>query len=108
MTTRKLAVQPPPPVNAHLSLHTCHPLHAALCVLLSPRSYISDITTSQCRQLLKKEATGSLFDVVLHDGAPNVGGAWSSEAYTQVGGVPGAQPQQRTAQRVTPQRCIRL
>jgi len=49
-----------------------------------PRSYISDITTSQCRQLLKKEAAGSLFDVVLHDGAPNVGGAWASEAYTQV------------------------
>lgn len=48
------------------------------------RSYISDITTAQCRQLLKKEAAGSLFDVVLHDGAPNVGGAWSSEAYTQV------------------------
>jgi hypothetical protein len=55
------------------------------CCLLLYRSYISDITTAQCRQLLKKEAAGSLFDVVLHDGAPNVGGAWSSEAYTQVG-----------------------
>lgn len=84
VTTRKLAAQPPPPVNAHLSMHTCQHLHAAWRVL-SYRSYISDITTSQCRQLLKKEAAGSLFDVVLHDGAPNVGGAWSSEAYTQVG-----------------------
>lgn len=48
------------------------------------RSFISDITTQQCRQLLKREAGGSLFDVVVHDGAPNVGGAWASEAYTQV------------------------
>lgn len=54
------------------------------CTFHLCRSYISDITTSQCRQLLKKEAAGSLFDVVLHDGAPNVGGAWSTELYTQV------------------------
>ncbi|WIA36773.1 hypothetical protein OEZ86_008035 [Tetradesmus obliquus] len=47
------------------------------------KSFISDITTQQCRQLLKREAGGSLFDVVVHDGAPNVGGAWASEAYTQ-------------------------
>ncbi len=26
---------------------------------------------------------GGLFDVVVCDGAPNVGGAWSSEAYSQ-------------------------
>jgi AdoMet-dependent rRNA methyltransferase SPB1 len=45
---------------------------------------VSDITSVQCRSLLKREAAGSLFDVVLHDGAPNVGGAWSSEAYSQV------------------------
>lgn len=42
-----------------------------------------DITSVKCRQLLKREAAGSLFDVVAHDGAPNVGGVWSSEAYTQ-------------------------
>eukprot|EP00878_Enallax_costatus_P015432 GHUV01016165.1.p1 GENE.GHUV01016165.1~~GHUV01016165.1.p1 ORF type:complete len:408 (+),score=85.30 GHUV01016165.1:277-1500(+) len=47
------------------------------------KSFVCDITTVKCRQLLKKEASGSLFDVVAHDGAPNVGGAWSSEAYTQ-------------------------
>ncbi len=36
------------------------------------------------RAALRKEAKGSLFDVVVHDGAPNVGGAWSSTLYTQV------------------------
>jgi 23S rRNA U2552 (ribose-2'-O)-methylase RlmE/FtsJ len=35
------------------------------------------------RQDLKKAAGGNSMDVVLHDGAPNVGGAWSSEAYQQ-------------------------
>jgi len=34
-------------------------------------------------QDLKKAAGGNSMDVVLHDGAPNVGGAWSSEAYQQ-------------------------
>ena len=34
-------------------------------------------------QAIKKEAGGSLMDAVIHDGAPNVGGAWASEAYSQ-------------------------
>ena len=34
-------------------------------------------------QAIKKEAGGEPIEVVLHDGAPNVGGAWSSEAYSQ-------------------------
>ena len=42
-----------------------------------------DITTQRCRQLIRKESKGKLFDVVVHDGAPNVGGAWASEAYSQ-------------------------
>ena len=42
-----------------------------------------DITTPRCRQLINGVAKGGLFDVVVHDGAPNVGGAWSSEAYSQ-------------------------
>lgn len=34
-------------------------------------------------QAIKKETGGELVECVLHDGAPNVGGAWASEAYSQ-------------------------
>lgn len=59
-----------------------------------------DITTQKARQDIKKESKGALFDTVIHDGAPNVGGAWTSEAYNQVsplsacgfGSHPSAQP----------------
>ncbi len=36
-----------------------------------------------CHQAIKKEAAGAMMEVVLHDGAPNVGGVWASEAYSQ-------------------------
>lgn len=44
---------------------------------------VEDITTQKCRAAIKRIAKGGLFDVVLHDGAPNVGGAWASEANMQ-------------------------
>ncbi|KAL6218563.1 hypothetical protein ACLB2K_011773 [Fragaria x ananassa] len=45
-----------------------------------------DITRTECVAKLKrlmKENGCSAFDLVLHDGSPNVGGAWSSEATSQ-------------------------
>ena len=42
-----------------------------------------DITTPQCRTLLKRDMTGRKADVVLHDGAPNVGQNWAKDAFTQ-------------------------
>ena len=44
----------------------------------------ADITTEKCRQMLKKEmGKNTKADIVLHDGAPNVGGAFSRESYVQ-------------------------
>uniref|UniRef100_A0ACD5T784 Uncharacterized protein n=2 Tax=Avena sativa TaxID=4498 RepID=A0ACD5T784_AVESA len=49
-------------------------------------SLTEDITTSKCRSSVRKlmDSKGvATFDVVLHDGSPNVGGAWAQEATTQ-------------------------
>jgi hypothetical protein len=48
------------------------------------KTIVDDITTQRCRERLRKESEGSLFDIVLHDGAPNVGGAFATEMYSQV------------------------
>ena len=42
-----------------------------------------DITTEQCRHLIRKEIKHFKADVVLNDGAPNVGGQWAKDSYTQ-------------------------
>jgi AdoMet-dependent rRNA methyltransferase SPB1 len=42
-----------------------------------------DITTEKCKHSLKKVLGGLRADVILHDGSPKVGTAWTHDAYTQ-------------------------
>ena len=45
---------------------------------------VEDITTQSCRAALKRVTPQGLkYDVVIHDGAPNVGGNFAKESYTQ-------------------------
>ncbi|XP_072994044.1 adoMet-dependent rRNA methyltransferase spb1 [Typha latifolia] len=60
-----------------------------LCPIRPIRGALSlteDITTPKCRAAIRRlmDSNGcAAFDIVLHDGSPNVGGAWAQEATSQ-------------------------
>ncbi|TMW64196.1 hypothetical protein Poli38472_012818 [Pythium oligandrum] len=47
------------------------------------KTFQCDITTAKCRQIIKQETQNWQVDVVLCDGAPNVGAEYSKDAYVQ-------------------------
>lgn len=46
-------------------------------------TFADDITSDSCRRRIREEVKDWKADVVLHDGAPNVGTAWAQDAFAQ-------------------------
>lgn len=44
---------------------------------------VGDITTDTCKSAIRKELQTAPVDVVLHDGAPNIGASYDKDAYAQ-------------------------
>ncbi|KAH0712002.1 hypothetical protein KY285_007638 [Solanum tuberosum] len=62
-----------------VDLNPIRPIRGAISVQ-------QDITTPKCRSTIKKlmaENGCRAFDLILHDGSPNIGGAWAKEATSQ-------------------------
>ncbi|GAB2291273.1 hypothetical protein Dimus_025531 [Dionaea muscipula] len=62
-----------------VDLNPISPIHGAISVE-------ADITTPKCRATIKNllaQNQRQAFDLILHDGSPNVGGAWAQEATSQ-------------------------
>eukprot|EP00598_Pedospumella_elongata_P007719 CAMPEP_0184985432 /NCGR_PEP_ID=MMETSP1098-20130426/14107_1 /TAXON_ID=89044 /ORGANISM="Spumella elongata, Strain CCAP 955/1" /LENGTH=988 /DNA_ID=CAMNT_0027509517 /DNA_START=56 /DNA_END=3022 /DNA_ORIENTATION=+ len=47
------------------------------------KTMVADITTAECRRMIVQELNGWKADVVLCDGAPNIGSAYSKDAFIQ-------------------------
>lgn len=47
------------------------------------KTIVADITTAECRKMVTQELHGWKADVVLCDGAPNIGSAYQKDAYVQ-------------------------
>jgi AdoMet-dependent rRNA methyltransferase SPB1 len=47
------------------------------------KTIVADITTAECRKEIAQELNGWKADVVLCDGAPNIGSAYTKDAYVQ-------------------------
>ena len=47
------------------------------------KTIVADITTAECRRTVTQELQGWKADVVLCDGAPNIGAAYAKDAYVQ-------------------------
>jgi AdoMet-dependent rRNA methyltransferase SPB1 len=63
-------------IKIGVDLDTIKPIHGVT-------TFQADITSEKCRFLIKKEIKHFKADIVLNDGAPNVGGTWNKDAYNQ-------------------------